>query len=114
MQGDISNAYGSTDRLAVLKAARRHVPSFAPMVRVADCDRRNGGSDTSEGPNGGTHDVPAGVWPGKHIEQCNFPLDILEQNDRRSKRERPTADFTSYADDFLLSTEEDARRECAG
>ena len=31
MQGDIANAYGSISRLAVLKAAKKHVPCLAPL-----------------------------------------------------------------------------------
>ena len=31
MQGDIADAYGSTNRLSVLKAVRKHIPCLAPL-----------------------------------------------------------------------------------
>ena len=31
MQGDIANAYGSINRLSVLKAVRKHIPCLAPL-----------------------------------------------------------------------------------
>ena len=31
MQGDIANACGSINRLAVLKAVRKHIPCLAPL-----------------------------------------------------------------------------------
>ena len=31
MQGDIANAYGSIDRVAVLKAVRKHISRLAPL-----------------------------------------------------------------------------------
>ena len=39
MQGDISNAYGSINRLAVLKAVRKHIPCLAPLCAVTVCER---------------------------------------------------------------------------
>ena len=56
MQGDISNAYGSINRLAVLKAVRKHIPCLAPMcasqfVRhgtIAVMQERDGNGKKSE------------------------------------------------------------------
>ena len=31
LQGDISNAFGSINRLAVLEAERKHIPCLAPL-----------------------------------------------------------------------------------
>ena len=74
MQGDMSNTYGSINRLAVLKAVRKHIPCFAPLcasqfVRygtVAVLQERDGSGEKSE-----LHDS---------AEQRNLLLDILEQD----------------------------------
>ena len=84
MQGDISSAYGSINRLAVRKAVRRHIPCLAPLGAsqfvtdgaVAAIQERVGSGKKIE-----LHcSVAKRVATRKHAEQRNLLLDILEQD----------------------------------
>ena len=82
MQGDIANAYGSIDRLAVLQAVRKHAPCLAPLC--ASQFVRNGTIAVIQerGENGKISRTALqcgeGCMARKHAEQCNVLPDILE------------------------------------
>ena len=83
MQGDIANAHGSINRLAVLKAVRKHVPCLAPLcasqfVRggaIVVIQERGEKRKKRELHNS----VAKGVW---HAEQRDVLPDSLEQDGR--------------------------------
>ena len=68
MQGDMSNAYGSTSRLEMLEAVRRHVPSVVPLCasQFLRCGTRSGiqERDTDGERVERQSEVSAGVWQG--------------------------------------------------
>ena len=77
MQGDISNACGSINRLQVLEAVRMHIPGLAPLcasqcVRdgtIAMQERDGHGKKTQ------FHDSCAmGVWQGSTLSSASFSL----------------------------------------
>ena len=78
VQGDISNAYGSINRLSVLEAVRKHVPGLAPLCAsqfVKD------GTDAVMQERGDTgrmcelhYSVAMGVWQGSTLSSATFCL----------------------------------------
>ena len=77
MQGDISNACGSINRLQVLEAVRMHIPGLPPScasqcVRdgtIAMQERDGHGKKTQ------FHDSCAmGVWQGSTLSSASFSL----------------------------------------
>ena len=104
MPGDIANAYGSIDRLAVLKAVRKLIPCLAPLcasqfVRdgtVAVIQERGENGKKCELHNSVAKDVC-------HTEQRDILLDFLEQ----ANKERPVMGLISYADDIIVSSDGD-------
>ena len=114
MQGDIANAYGSINRLLVLKAVRKHIPCLAPLcasqfVRdgtVAVIQERGGNGKKCELHNS----VAKGVWQWSTLSSATFFLtfwnkmtEVMEQ----ANRERLVMNLISYADDFTVSSDGD-------
>ena len=114
MQGDIANAYGSIDRLAVLQAVREHAPCLAPLC--ASQFVRNGTIAVIQErvENGRTaelhYSVGTGVWQGSTLSSATFCLTFwskMKRSYERSNREKPTMGVIAYADDFIVCSDED-------
>ena len=114
MQGDISNAYGSINRLAVLKAVGKHIPCLAPLcaaqfVRdgtVAVIQERNGNGKKSELHNS----VAKGVWQGSMLSSATFCLTFwrkMQELLERAHSVRLVMGFISYADDVTVGSDDD-------
>ena len=78
MQGDISNPYGSINKLAVLKAVREHIRCLVPLCAslcvgdgtVAGMQQRDGSGKKSEL----HHCIAKGVWQGSTLSSASFRL----------------------------------------
>ena len=112
MQGDIANAYGSINRLAVLKAVRKHAPCLAPLC--ASQFVRNGTIAVIQerGENGRKaelHDsVAKGVWQGSTLSSAAFCLTFwskMTEVIEHANREKPIMGMVAYADDFVVSSD---------
>ena len=84
MPGEISNADGSVDRFAVLRAVEGHVPSFA-LLRASQFLRGGTQAFIQERDTDGTraekkHEVSAAVWQESTLSSATFCL--IEQNVR--------------------------------
>ena len=113
MQGDIANAYGSIDRLAVLQAVREHVPCLAPLC--ASQFVRNGTIAVIQerGENGRStelhYSVAKGVWQGSTLSSAAFCLTFwskMKEVIERTNREKQIMGVIAYADDFIVSSDE--------
>ena len=113
MQGDIASAYGSINRLAVLKAVRKHIPCLALLCAFTVCGRWYFWGDSQErGENGRKcelhYSAVKGVWQGSTLSSAAFCLtfwskmtEVMEQ----TNKERPAMGLISYADDFVVSSD---------
>ena len=118
MQGDIANAYGSIDRLAVLQAVRKHAPCLAPLCATQFV--RNGTiaviqERCESGRAAELHySVGKGVWQGSTLSSATFCLTFwskMKEVIEHANREKPAMGVVAYADDFIVcSEEEDADR----
>ena len=113
MEGDIANAYGSIDRLAVLQAMREHAPCLAPLcasqfvrngtIAVIQERCENGRSTELH------YSVAKGVWQGSTLSSAAFCLTFwskMKEVSELTNRERPIMGVIAYADDFIVSSEE--------
>ena len=78
MQGDIANAYGSINRLAVLKVVRKHASCLGPlgMVRLHRKEARTEAELH--------HSVAKGVWQGSTLSSAAFCLTFWEIDQSKS------------------------------
>ena len=113
MQGDIANAYGSINRLAVLQAVRKHAPCLAPLC--ASQFVRNGTIAVIQerGENGRKaemhYSVAKGVWQGSTLSSAAFCLTFwskMTEVIERVNKESLTMGVIAYADDFVVSSDE--------
>ena len=93
MQGDISNACGSINRLQVLEAVRMHIPGLAPLC-ASQCVRDGTIAMQERDGHGKKTQFPRQLCDGclarEHPEQRILQLDILEQDLRAAgPNERP-------------------------
>ena len=113
MQGDIANAYGSINRLSVLKAVRKHIPCLALLcasqfVRdgtFAAIQERGGNGKMSE-----LHSsVGKGVWQGSTLSSATFCLTFRSkmQDLCWNKQSQSDLGFILDADDFTISFDDD-------
>ena len=87
MQGDISNACGSINRLQVLEAVRMHIPGLAPLC-ASQCVRD--GTIAMKELTPVPRQLCDGCLAREHAEQRILQLDILEQDLRAAgPNERP-------------------------
>ena len=77
MQGDISNAFGSTNRMAVLKAVRKHIPCLAPLC-ASQFVRDGTVAVTQERDENGKHELHYSVAKGAW--RCGLLPGLLEQD----------------------------------
>ena len=114
MQGDIANAYGSINRLAVLKAVRKHIPCLAPLCASQFVRDGTVAVIQERGENGKKcelHYIAAkGVWQGSTLSSATFCLTFwskMTEVMEPANREGPVVDIIAYADDFVVSSEGD-------
>ena len=104
MQGEVSNAFGSINRLAVLKSERKHVPCLVPLC--ASQFVKDGNVKKSEL----HYSVAKGVWQGSTLRSKTFCLAVWSKNrnwwDERSESDRQWG-FISYLDDLTVSSDDD-------
>ena len=78
MQGDIANAYGSIDRLAVMRAVREHAPCLAPLCATQFVRNGTIAVIQERGENGRStelhYSVAKGVWQGSTLSSAAFCL----------------------------------------
>ena len=98
MQGDIANAYGSINRLVVLKAVRKHIPCLAPLC-ASQCVRDGTVAVIQErGENVKKRELhycgSEGRVAREHTEQRDILFDLLEQDDGSdgANKQRKTCD----------------------
>ena len=106
VQGDTSNAHGSINRLAVLKAVRKHIPCLAQLVRDgtdAVMKERDGNGKKSEL----HHSVAKGVWQGSTLSNATFCLTFWQELLGRPNSIRHVLGFISFADDCTVSCDDD-------
>ena len=104
MQGDIAKAYGSINRLSVLKAVRKHIPCLALLcasqfVRdgtVAVTQERREREEVRA-----TQQCSEGCLAREHAEQRDILPDLLEQDEVMGL----VMGIIAYADDFMVSSE---------
>ena len=93
MQGDIANAYGSINRLSVLKAVRKHIPCLAPLCASQFVRDGTVAVLQERGENGKKCDlhcsVAKGVWQASTFSSATFCLtfwskmsEVMEQANR--------------------------------
>ena len=88
MQGDISNACGSINRLQVLEAVRMHILGLAPFLRLTMCERWDhchARTRRSRQENPVPRQLCDGCLAREHAEQHILQLDILEQDLRAAR-----------------------------
>ena len=112
MQGDIANAYGSINRLAVLKAVKKHAPCLAPLC--ASQFVRNGTIAVIQerGENGKKaelhYSVAKGVWQGSTLSSAAFCLTFwskMTEIIEHANKEKSITGAIAYADDFVVSSD---------
>ena len=112
MQGDIANAYGSINRLSVLKAVRKHIPCLAQLCASQFVRDGTVAVLQERGENGRKcelhYGVVKGVWQGSTLSSAAFCLTFWSKMAdvmARANRERPVMGLISYVDDFIVSSE---------
>ena len=113
-QGYISKASGSTNKLAVLNAVRKHILGLAPLCfsqfvkdgTVAVTQERDGNGRKCSHHNS----VAMGVWQGSTLSSATFCVTLWSKMRELldlTNAERPAMGFISYADDFMISADKD-------
>ena len=103
MQGDIANACGSINRLAVLKAVRKHILCLAPLCASQFVRDGTVAVLQERGENGRKceqhYSLAKGAWQGSTLG--SKMSEVMEQ----ANREGPVMGLIADADDFIVSSE---------
>ena len=112
MQGEIANAYGSINRLSVLKAVRKHIPCLAPLCASQFVRDGTVAVKQERGENGKKcelhYSAAKGVWQGSTLSSATFCLTFWSKMSEvmaQANREAPAMGTIAYADDFIVNSD---------